>query len=96
MAYPGRIYTDTASHQHSQENEHFVYVTVSRSFPLQSITCQNLPANITALSHELGFRPLEVSRIVNKKKKKRLKSISNRPLSGKKSARIEQGQGQMQ
>lgn len=65
MAYAGWIYTDTGSHQHSQESEHFVYVTVSQSFPLQSIAGQNLPANITAVLHDLGFTPVAVSRIVN-------------------------------
>lgn len=63
VAYPGWIYMDTASDRHSEENEHFVYVTVARSFPLLSIACQNLPASITAVLHDLGFRPLEVSRI---------------------------------
>lgn len=52
-------------HISTLKSEHFVYVTVSRSFPLQSIAGQNLPANITAVLHDLGFTPVEVSRIVN-------------------------------
>lgn len=55
---------DTASCQHSQDNEHFVYIKFLRSFSL-AMYRQNLPANITAVLHDMDLRPLEVSRFVN-------------------------------